>query len=174
MVEEANRKQPKEFEPPPWEQDQFDELARRREELQKETELDEALAAMAVSQAQQKQESSEEREVEEAAGEEGEPKESGGSGENAVDAKLMESMLTQLKMEEPANDPSLWKVSVALSSVSILIGLMLVVWGVAALVRNTGEATGVIGGAILLLFGGFFIGLGGWMAVRSLKERGAA
>lgn len=199
MTDSPNRRPAKPFEPPPWERAQFDELARQREEAEKERELNAALAALAAPVPDQAapevsdgsaspvaEESAAQPEARAEASGEG-PQvaapaqqqavsegEAGPTGPPAseLDDKVVEAMLVQLRAEEPVHDDSLWKVSMGLSAFSALIGAVLFVWGLAALMKTGSSAAGMIGGSILLAFGGMFVGIGAWMAARGLKERG--
>lgn len=175
MTDSQNRRPPKPFEPPPWERDRFDELARRRQEAQEETEIAEALAALAKQQVSA--EPAAPPPAEEQPPVAAEPAQQAAPAaapteRSELDDKIVDAMFVQLRAEEPAHDESLWKVSLVFSAFSALIGSVLVVWGLAALMKTGSAAAGMIGGSILLAFGGMFVGIGAWMAVRSLKERG--
>ena len=78
-----------------------------------------------------------------------------------------------MRNEDPPFGEELWKVAVAAGAVLASVGAILVVWGVFAIatVRRTG-ATGSLGGGILVVFGLGFVGVGGWMAFRTLRQQG--
>jgi hypothetical protein len=179
MDDRPNRRPPNSFEPPPWERAQFEELERRREEARQEDELATALAAqdaVPVQAAQAEEEAPAVAPQSEATAQTAPPPVAtanpGADPPAGIDDKAVEAMLLQLRAEEPAHDESLWKVSLAFSGFSAVIGSILLVWGAAALMRTGSSAAGMIGGAILLAFGGLFVGIGAWLAARSLKERG--
>ncbi len=167
MNDVPERKAAQRFEPPPWERDQFDELARRREEARVEAEITEAVAALADNGA----------DITPTVVEEELPPDTADkavvAGTGQLDEIALAAMMVQLRMEEPEKDDSLWKVGVAFSGLAAVIGSVLVVWGLAALFKaKDGGAVAMIGGFTLLVFGGLFVGVGMWMAVKSLKQRG--
>jgi len=181
MTDTPNRRTPKNFEPPPWERDQFEELAKRREEVRKEAELEAALGELQAQAAEEhpQQPVVPAPEAQAAPAGQGAPdspvsaRENGADQEGSgLDERLLDAMFVQLRAEEHEREGSLWKVGLVFSAVSALIGSVLVVWGIAALVRAGSETAGMIGGITLLMFGGLFVGVGAWMAARGLKERG--
>lgn len=177
MSDDLNRKQPRSFEPPPWERAQFEELARERAERQAESELDEALADLTAPKTEPPLAEVTPEAVpaptprHEVPADAGRPVGSEKDG-GELDEKAVAAMFVQLRMEEPEHDQSLWRVGLVFSAVAGLLGSILMVWGIAALIRTGTTAAGMIGGSILIAFGGLFVGIGVWMAVRSLKERG--
>ena len=161
------REAKKGFEPPPWEKDQFDELARRKEAEAAEVtraaadaELAEALVVAEVQAA--------EAEVHEPA-----PPKVGVPGQDPDDDSRIETMLLGLKNEEPQFGRQLWKVSLAAGAMLVAVGLVIAVWGFFA-IAATGRtgALGSLGGGILVVFGLGFAGVGVWMAFRTLRQRG--
>jgi hypothetical protein len=87
-----------------------------------------------------------------------------------VDEKQVEVMMLELKAEEPAALEGAWKVATAAGVVVALVGAVLGIWGAAAVAR-LGPA-GVLGGMVLVLFGLAFVGIGGWLVFRALRQRG--
>ena len=172
------RRETKRFEPPPWERDQFEELARKRAD-------EEAAEAKAAAERSATQAGAAEAE---AAGQtlvelsEETPSEAGATAEAAEepavpagaleDARVME-MLTELASEEPPASRGLWKVSVAIGGVMVALGAVFLFWGMAALVaaRRAG-AVGTFGGIVLLLFGAGFVAGGAYLAVKNLRQQG--
>ena len=173
------RREPKKpFEPPPWEQEQFEDLARRREQQRASQEplmTDagiEAVAEEPIGPASQ-----------EAPAVAPQPTGAGAPGEPpadtpkrkvpAEDDPRVEAMMAVLRSEEPAFGAEMWKGSVAAGFVLALVGVVLVVWGVfaASVAKRTGML-GLLGGGILVVFGLLFTGVGVWLVYRTLRQRG--
>jgi len=166
------REAKKAFEPPPWEQDQFEELARLKEAQR-------TAAEMEVSSASASQEGTGAAVVTPAA--------SGMVTSVPADAKALqvddsagteidhriETMLMGLRSEEPPFGEQVWKVSLASGAVLVGVGLVITLWGVFAMKATAGTgAIGSMGGGILVLFGLGFCGAGAWIAFRTLRQRG--
>lgn len=175
MMDTSNKREAGQFEPPPWEREQFEELRRRRQEQER---LEQLAASEVVPEEQppgtelQPAETARDAEVsqEDVASDQRMKEKPSREG---TDEKMMAAMLLQLQAEEPARNEALWKIGIVFSVGATAIGLVLLTWGIVAMVR-TGSlgATGVVGSTILMAFGGLFVGLGIWTAVRSLKQRG--
>ncbi len=175
MIDTPNKRDPGQFEPPPWEREQFEEFQRKREEQAQEhaeETLPEQTSSVAELVVEEKIDVAQESLGQAAAPTQEPPgKESPGGAE--VDEKAMAAMLLQLQIEEPESSSALWKIGLVFSVGAVGIGLVLLVWGFVAMVRTgaLGPA-GIVGSTILMAFGGLFVGLGIWTAVRSLKQRG--
>jgi hypothetical protein len=178
------REAKKAFEPPPWERDQFDELARRQEADQaaaSETAEEDAITA-ALDDATAKASEGAALELPTAMEPTGPVGAGGRSARKAVwtggvldpeEDPRVEAMLQVLKSEEPEFGKQLWKVSLAAGAVVASVGLVMTVWGIFAIsATSRAGALGSLGGGILLAFGLGFVGLGGWMAFRTLRQRG--
>jgi hypothetical protein len=82
-------------------------------------------------------------------------------------------MLLGLKNEEPPFGTQIWKFSLAAGAVLVLVGAVIVVWGGVALAASSRTGPlGSLGGGILVVFGLGFLGVGGWIAVRTLRQQG--
>lgn len=172
------RRQPKPFEPPPWEKDQFEQLARERAE-QERLQTEAALAAAAPEE--ESEPSSEE--VLSAAGEDVSRREEAHElAEEAdqrpegprvqLDERQVELMMLGLREEEPPALESMWLVNLAAGAVVGIVGLALGVWGAAAFFNAKLGETGKLGGMVMAVFGVAFIGIGGWLMYRALRQRG--
>jgi len=100
-----------------------------------------------------------------------------GSNEESSRPKVvpeqLEGMLVQLSMQESDSGKELRTVSLLSSLFLGAVGLMMVVWGVVATVRTAqAGVAGATGGLILIVFGGGFIGIAAWTAIRYTKRRG--
>ena len=157
------------FEPPPWEREAFERFSQQEAERQ---------AAIAEAQRQ-------ESDVDGA--EASEPGPSTPAGPEAasapadtvteaprakLDEKQVAEMMVELKADEPPALPHAWLVSAASGAVVVLIGLIVAVWGTAALARGRTGAIAAAAGAVLLLFGIGFSAVGGWMVFKALRQRG--
>ncbi len=151
MAPAPDKREARRFEPPPWERDRFEELAKRSEQQAPlADENPKPAAAEAVEQAREGEVPREERVPEN-----------------------LEAMLVALRAEEPEALSEAWKVAAGASLVVITIGLMLVVWGAVAMARaGSAGAAGVMGSAIMTVMGALFAALGAWLGVRSLRQRG--
>jgi hypothetical protein len=157
MAQGPQRREPRRFEPPPWEREQFERLERERaRDVPAEPERDPSAAP----------ETEAPRAVEpepEPVGRRAEPPEVPG----------VDEMLLALKAEEPPAVESAWKFGLIASVLVGTIGLMLVIWGMVALARSAGSGpAGIMGATIMSVMGGLFVGLAAWMGARSLKQRG--
>ena len=87
-----------------------------------------------------------------------------------VDEKQVELMMLELKAEEPAALEGAWKVAITAGVVVALVGIVIGIWGAAAIARR-GQA-GLLGGMVLVTFGLAFVGIGAWLVYGALRQRG--
>ncbi len=187
---QRERRETKRFEPPPWEQNQFEELARKRTEeeaAQAEAQAAAEAGAQAQAAAEQAAAQPEATEAEAAAPTpaevpEGPPSEAAAAPAvtqppaalpgGLEDARVNE-MLAELASEEPPVSRDIWKVGVATGGVMVALGVVFLFWGIAALVaaRRTGSV-GVLGGAVLLFLGVGFTAGGTYLVVKNLRQQG--
>lgn len=146
MAHGPHRREPRRFEPPPWEREQFERLERER--------------AGGAAPAPPEPEAPT---LPEPAAREPEP-----AGLPGVD-----EMLLALKAEEPPAVEAAWKLGLVVAVLVGTIGIMLVIWGMVALARSAASGpAGIMGATIMSVMGGLFVGLATWMGARSLKQRG--
>jgi hypothetical protein len=177
------RREARPFEPPPWERDQFER--HKREQAEREAAAEAARAAVLVEQEAA-------RSAEQAAGpaagakpssipDQGEAKAASGGQEARpatpapkaeVDEKQVAAMLVGLRAEEPVELEGAWVVNLAAGGVVALIGFASAIWGVTALTKKGLPAAGTLGGLVLLGFGLGFLGIGGWLVFKVLRQRG--
>jgi uncharacterized membrane protein len=161
------------FEPPPWERDQFEELAKQKAEAeQAQAEADAALAAGLAALAEPVAEEAP------APAEPAEAREAQADQEDAVekpelDPKHVEVLMMGLRSEEPRPEEAYWKISMIAGVTSALIGLVVTTWGVVALATPKQPGIGpFMLVTMLLAFGiGFMVG-GAWVVFNSLRQRG--
>jgi hypothetical protein len=179
MAEPSGRKEPKPFEPPPWEQDQFEELARRRaeqESLEAETPAREQETLPETAGPPEAPERVEQQEASTGSGEAPGTATEGTSAQERpdLDETKLKEMMFQLRAEEPPAARGLWQVGMAAAAFMVVLGAVMMVWGIVALQATRGAGPlGAMGAAIMLLFGMGFIAIAAWMAMRSYRQRGA-
>ncbi len=161
------RREAKRFEPPPWELAAFEELERKKAE--------EAAVASHTDVVEQ------DLEPRTQAPAQPEPAAPAVEGESqavlADDEKLDETMvlemMARLSAEEPKLHDTTWKIELAAGVLAGVVGLVMTVWGVAALVKTKGSGTtGALGSLTLMAFGIGFVAMAGWTIVRTLRQRG--
>jgi hypothetical protein len=166
------------FEPPPWERDQFEELARQR----REAEEAQAAANAALAQQQAAVLEAEALAQAEAPAEAGLIEELGepvvaagkaGAETPELDPKHVEVLMLGLRAEEPRPDEAYWKITMIAGVTSALIGMVVTTWGVVAMATPKKAGAGpILIVMMLLVFGlGFVIG-GAWVVFKSLRQRG--
>ena len=164
------RRDPAKFEPPPWEREQFDELAKARgeQELIPVPETDEPPA---IPVAEQIATAVREAETPEAAGT---ASPMGGHADRpAIDPKRVEVMLMGLRAEEPRPEEAYWVGTTGAGVVSALIGTAITTWGILAFVKLARSGvSGVALASVLTLFGLGFTGGGVWLVFRTMRQRG--
>jgi hypothetical protein len=182
----AERREAREFEPPPWERDQFERLAKERAESKAAEETaraavaevaaaqtaavtGEAPVASPVDPAATFTNGTEEQTAVLPARPEGEAADGGAT---PVDDRQIAAMMMDLKAEEPAALGSTWIVAMMSAIVVGAVGLVLIVWGLTEAARSSAAPTGAMGAGILTLFGLGFGGMGAWLAFRTLRQRG--
>jgi hypothetical protein len=164
----VERREAKRFEPPPWEQDKFDELARQRAEQ-------EAQAAQAAEAARAAVEADATAAEEEAPGPAvaDEPVAVEPVAKPQLEDASVEQMLAELAAEEPNAASAYWKTNVIVGGALVVFGSVFLIWGLAALVGARGSgAIGAFGGSVVLLFGAGFVFGGMYVVVKNLRQRG--
>jgi len=171
------RREAKQFEPPPWEKEAFEEFERKRAEQRaaEQAEVtpgpDEGAESETLSPGEGVSEAKPPAAVvahdDTAASSAVEPE-----APQLDEAKVVE-MLADLSAEDPQENRTLWKVAVASAIVLGAIGAVLIMWAMAAIVgaRRTG-AVGWASGLVLLTFGAGFVAGAWWLTVRTLRQRG--
>lgn len=178
MTEDKRPK--KEFVPPPWEREQFEQLARKRAEKEEAARVArEALAKTeaarqdslfaqpgAVEQTVLKADA--ERAITPAAEAPADVAGPGGAIEDETD-----EMLWELKAEEPKVLRGAWKLGIGIGAVIGFLGMTLTLWGMIASARFARSGPGaLLGAGIIAVMGLVFLALAAWMVVRSLRQRG--
>jgi hypothetical protein len=172
----GQRREKPSFEPPPWEQDQFDELARLRSEPVPAPPLGgeaEPVGEAAIV-------------FEDPAGTPRAPKTDGAAQAqpssteatedpegSELDPKQVEMLMMGLRSEEPRLDGTYSKITMVVGAASALIGLVLMTWGLigVAAPKKVGAAPVFLVGVPLIFGIGFVVG-GVWVVIRSLRQQG--
>ncbi|MCX8006584.1 MAG: hypothetical protein N3B11_00500 [Coriobacteriia bacterium] len=158
------RREPRKFEPPPWERDAFEELRRRKEQERAERELQEALERARQAAAQPPAPPPQSAESEKPPPSQQEAAEAAGLDERAV-----ERMLIQLSLEEPKATTHVATLANAVAAAMAAAGLGFVVWSAVlfARTRTAGDAVAVasplvttIASLLMMLWGFMMIGGG--------------
>jgi hypothetical protein len=166
------RREARRFEPPPWERDQFERHAREqaeREKREKELALAQLEALGEATQVVPPEVEVEPAAVVAADEATAEPAETP-ADKPVVDEKQLEMMMLELKATEPPVLSQVWMVQLGAGIVVALIGIVIMVWGIAAFARVGGPAGP--GASVLVLFGLGFAGVGGWLVFSALRQRG--
>lgn len=169
------RRERKEFEPPPWEKDEFDRLAKERgsEPTVPEVVTPEPVPETPVVPEEVPPSSPAPAAVDsEVTG-----SEPGQPGETAqlADAQVA-AMLFELRAEEGPANQVYAKVALIAGALLLFIGIVMVIWAfvmiVIALQRSGQGRNGVFIGLTLLLFGAGFTGTGAWFVFKTLRQQG--
>ncbi len=177
MAEDRDKKRPRSFEPPPWEREQFEELARRREQearLREERTRAEAEAEEAMRRvAAQASTAAEERQPAAEGGTEAVP----GAETSVVPTggdDPAKRLLFQLQAEEREQyGGSIWRFGIAAAVLLAVIGCGMLAISVRAAARTTESGmAGLVGSAIIGIVGTLILGIAVWQGVRSYEKRG--
>jgi len=163
MTDDSGRRQRRQFEPPPWERDKFEEIARRRAEDEERE---------AQRQAPRSEDAGPDRPVETAAVEPparvaGVEPESGG-----VDERKIAAMLIELSGEEGSATKPVTRAARYVAIAMIVLGGAMIVTA-AVLGSRTSAAQGHVGARMIALVGASVAGFAGWMWVRASREQGS-
>jgi len=145
MDRDKYKRAPKEFEPPPWEREAFEEFARRRASetenpLQAPMTAPEKPAVKAV-----------------------------------LDEQMVDGMLVQLGMQQHEDvSASVWKVGIGAAVLLFLMGTWAALFSVVALSKTfkEGGMLALLSSSLVGMIGLGMLGLGVWLGVRSYNKRG--
>lgn len=193
----TERREAKPFEPPPWEADAFEEMARKKadaeaqERAERESEAEAAAAAAAAARAAEppatgptiapppqpaaKPGRAAEPPAEAPSAQPPRPagEEKPATGAAVDDAEMLE-MLAGLRQEEPRINEQFERIGMIAAFVTGLSGVVLLFWAMGAFVAGMKRPgpTAFFGGAVLAFFGGLLIVLAFWVGTRTLRRRG--
>ena len=160
---------PRTFQPPPWEREQFEELRRRRELEQEQQE-----SAAVVDEEPPEAEPEEATQVarpRDCVVQEGFSLEAGAP----VNSAEVDRMMIELAAQEPDVSRPVRLAGMIAAAAAAVVGLATVVAGISGLVMQAGRTgpTGAITGSVVIVFGLLLVGSGGWLMILALKQRGA-
>ena len=163
------RRDRKEFEPPPWEKDQFDQLARERSKAAEQVVSPPVVPAV-VPEPEPTGDGSASTEPKQA------PPEVKVTPKGEVDDRKVAAMLFELKAEDGPATAGMHKAALIAGAVLLVTGVVLVIWAivmvVVALQHPEQGRTGVFVGLTVLLFGAGFVGAAAWFVFRTLRLQG--
>jgi hypothetical protein len=163
------------FEPPPWELEAFEALARRRAEEQAALEAiarameptavaiaePEPLAEPAVTQADEQVKVAKALEEQTAAKAEA----------KLIDERRVQAMLLELGREETASTGSIKIVARIASVMTAIVGIGMLTGGLMIIQRASGTTAGLMGSGALSVFGLCFVAMAAWVWVGSNRTR---
>lgn len=177
------------FEPPPWEREAFEALARKRAEEQVALDAIARVAALSGSAGLMTgtaaQEARTVRTVDigpeprvtgaDAGGESKPPGEepSGKTDAQILDERRVQAMLLELGKEEAASSGSIKLIARIAAVITATVGLGMLLGGMAAIQRAGGTTAGVMGSGALSVFGLCFVAMAAWVWVGSNRVKGS-
>lgn len=178
----GKRREAPKFEPPPWEREQFEELAKARQAQQAAEPEHEEPQQPDVPEAAEG-----EGEQSHAATEQGpEPEPAPATGQcvddsspattpehPVLDEAHVQLLLSGLRAEEPLAAETYWKLSFGVGLGLAVVGLVVTTWGVIIALTPTENGAAVAILVMGLLVPGLgFLGGGVWMVISSLRKQG--
>jgi hypothetical protein len=163
------------FEPPPWEREQFDELAKRRQAEDPIEQKDEERGAEGTAAGPDALKGGPVPDATQEAGTEA-PEPGAAADEPAgseLDPKQVEVLMMGLRAEEPRLEGTYSKITMVVGALSAFIGLVLMTWGLMGMATPKRAGAGplfLVG--VPLIFGLGFIAGGVWVMFKSLRQQG--
>jgi hypothetical protein len=162
------------FEPPPWEREAFEALAARRAEEEAAKAILRAADSVSASPVQEPDPETPSAPEPQAAASVLEPVAPAVAGPAAVavDARAVEAMLLQLQSEERTDGRAARWVGWAASALTLVLGLAMLIVGLMMARSGGGTSVGMLGSAVLSIFGLSFMGMAVWVWVTTNRSRG--
>jgi hypothetical protein len=161
MSDDAERRNRPQFEPPPWERERFEELARKREAAEKAaTPAPEEASGELLVEPEPASPVSPAREPE------------GAKAAPTLDERKVKAMLVQLSGEEGPATRTVAQAGKVTAMILVAIGVGMMVFG-AVLASRSAAVEGRIGAGVIAILGAFVAGFAGWMWVRANNEQGS-
>ncbi|GAB4279654.1 MAG: hypothetical protein Kow0056_13110 [Coriobacteriia bacterium] len=179
MVAADEVREPRKFEPPPWEKEQFEAIQRRKQESGQGRPgapgEDEAGSGAGPTEAQQApvrpQEQGPTGEQPATQGDATRP--AGEERTKDIEAEA-EALLASLSLEEreTAAGPDPFKLAIGAAAFLVFVGTVFLIYAFIALSRSyQAGLVAVVGSMIVALMGLMFIGTGAWMGIRAYNRR---
>jgi TRAP-type mannitol/chloroaromatic compound transport system permease large subunit len=170
MTDDVDRKQPRGFKPPPWEREQFEELARLRAVAEAEAA---AAPASAGAQGIPAEEAPAEAAAQAAPTEAAKPTED----RREEDERIAEAMLLELSGQEGLTLAPLRQAgkvaAVLIGGAGLVVVVLGVSMGVVASGAEAGAGAGTAGAVTIALFGLLSLGMAAWMWMRANRSQGS-
>jgi hypothetical protein len=168
MSDEAGRRERKTFEPPPWERDQFEELARRKMQEQERRAIEEPArpgSALVVADPGDEETTDGERVegADQAPAEKPKPP--------GVEELKFQAMLLELSVEERSGAREVRHAGMAASYVLSAAGAVVLALGIYMVSR--GGPQGLVGSSMIVIAGVFVIGFAAWLWYRASRGQGS-
>ena len=171
MSEGGERGARRPFEPPPWEREQFEELARRRAETAvPEASAEDATVAPGDDQAKPPEtgEAAEASREATTASKAADQEVSGG-----LDEKMTEAMIVQLSGEERTTLAPMRKAGRLAAWIMGLVGVSMIVLGSVYAMRAPGSGVAIAGAATMAVVGAFIAAAAAWLWIRASQGQGS-
>jgi hypothetical protein len=176
VMNEGSARQPRSFEPPPWEREQFEELARQRAEreaIEAEAQRARDEADLRAAEAKARQTRDAPVSVAGAEGVQDAVSAAAPHGDQPPVAAEADVMLIGLAAEEPDPLRYVWLVWLAVAGLFALLGVGTLVLGAVGVARAQGSSVATAWSFVLVVAGLASLGGAVWLTVRALGERGA-
>ena len=166
---------PREFEPPPWEQAQFEELRRRREAEQAEQERLDAVAAQTAATEASVAKAGELPGAESLRSERSERAAARAEAAAGPDPAEVDLLMMGLAAQEPDVAQPFRRAGLVIAAIVAIVGAVTVIAGIVGLVMQGGKGgvMGTLAASVVIAFGLLLIAGGGWLTILALKQRGA-
>jgi hypothetical protein len=148
------------FEPPPWELEAFEALARKRAEDQAALEMSEA--TVVPSETKSGQSAEPEAPEEQVAGK---------TAAQLLDERQVQAMLMQLSNEETESTGSIKLVARIAAIITAFVGIGMIFGGMTTIKTANKTSAGVMGSAALSVFGLCFVAMAVWVWVGSNRTK---
>ncbi|HEY3317680.1 MAG TPA: hypothetical protein VGK50_04595 [Coriobacteriia bacterium] len=163
------KREARQFEPPPWEREQFESLQERFEEDAR-IEPEQVPAEPERAPAEEPEESSGDEATAPAPSPQAKPERA--EPAPGVPQAELDAMLARLRAEEPKVDEHLKSVTVFASVIAMILGVSMLVWGLYATMTARGHMASLVG-AVIVIGMGLVFGLAGlWAGWRATNEQG--
>lgn len=161
------------FEPPPWEREAFEALARKRaEEQAAQDALSLAAGLPRPAGGEASKPAAAEPEPGDSVGVEAVPS-VGKTAAQVLDERRVQAMLLELGRQEAGDDHSVKWIARLASVITAIVGGGMLVGGLMAIQRARGTTAGVMGSGALSVFGLCFMAMAVWVWVGSNRAKGS-
>ncbi|MGV8084100.1 MAG: hypothetical protein AB2L09_10775 [Coriobacteriia bacterium] len=167
-------REPRRFEPPPWEQEEAPEGTSQEEAEElaaEERQLGEGAEKSSTAEEEPPSEEPEPSAVKGSA--EGPVEEAELSAEDSAESGEVEAMFAELKTEEESGSEDYFKLSLVMIVIVAAIGLVTAISGIVLAFRSGGSPTGALLALVLIATGLGFVAIGLRLLYKTYRQRGA-